>query len=228
MKITAAICMLMDHIGLMFFPQQIAWRMIGRLAMPIFAFGIGRGAYYTSSMKNYMKKMFIFAVISQLPFWWVEQLAFGGEFLSLSFNIGFTFLWALMIIACTQHSQKEKRSLRLIELLTIFGLLLSSDLLGFDYGSYGIMVVLMCYFVRVKWQDQDKTWLIVLGYTVITYLGFINHLSGFLLQEIGVIGLILTGSLQNISEKKMSRFFYIFYPVHLILLCVIKWGMIKL
>lgn len=219
MKTIAVICMLIDHIGFLFFPNQIEWRIIGRLAMPIFAFGIARGARYTSSMKHYMKKILLFALISQLPFWWMEQMVYGGPFLSLHFNIGFTFLAALGIINLFQEAERKKQSLGIGKLLGIGALLVSADLLQFDYGSYGILVVLLCYAVGCSKQGM---WMLWIGYTVLTYLSYLSNVSMFLLQEVGVLAFGIIFALQTISEKRIGRFFYIFYPVHMIVLCIIK------
>ena len=219
MKIIAVICMLIDHIGFLFFPDQIEWRMIGRLAMPIFAFGIARGAMYTSSMKRYMKKILMFALISQIPFWWMERTAYGGAFFSLHFNIGFTFLAALVIISLLKKAENEKKSLGIGKFFIIGMLLVSADLLQFDYGSYGILVVLLCYVVSYSKQSM---WVLWIGYTILTYLSYLSSMSMFLLQEVGVLAFGVIFALQGVSEKKMGRFFYIFYPVHMIVLCMIK------
>lgn len=219
MKIIAVICMLIDHIGFLFFPDQIEWRMIGRLAMPIFAFGIARGAMYTSSMKRYMKKILMFALISQIPFWWMERAAYGGAFFGLHFNIGFTFLAALIIISLLKKAENEKKSLGIGKFFIIGMLLVSADLLQFDYGSYGILVVLLCYVVSYSKQSM---WVLWIGYTILTYLSYLSSISMFLLQEVGVLAFGVIFALQGVSEKKMGRFFYIFYPVHMIVLCMIK------
>lgn len=219
MKTIAVICMLMDHIGFLFFPDQIQWRMVGRLAMPIFAFGIARGALYTSSMKRYMKKILMFALISQLPFWWMRQMTYGGAFFSLHFNIGFTFLAALIIINLIKRAQSKKKSLEIGEFFLIGILLISADLLQFDYGSYGVLVVLLCYMVACGKQHM---WMLWIGYTILTYLHYLSSMSMFLLQEIGILAFGVIFALQDVSEKRMGRFFYIFYPVHMIVLCMIK------
>ena len=53
LKILAAIFMVIDHVGLMFFPSMIIFRCIGRLSMPIFAFMISEGARYTRNKLKY-------------------------------------------------------------------------------------------------------------------------------------------------------------------------------
>ena len=40
LKFLGAFLMVIDHIGMLFFPSQQIWRIIGRLAMPLFAFAV--------------------------------------------------------------------------------------------------------------------------------------------------------------------------------------------
>ena len=54
LKIIALITMLIDHIGCIFFPNIIVFRVIGRLSYPIFAMFIAEGYYYTKSRKKYV------------------------------------------------------------------------------------------------------------------------------------------------------------------------------
>lgn len=49
LKIIACISMLIDHIGYVLFPDVTVLRLIGRIAMPIFAFFIGEGCLYTKT-----------------------------------------------------------------------------------------------------------------------------------------------------------------------------------
>lgn len=220
MKTIAVICMLIDHIGFLFFPAQMEWRIIGRLAMPIFAYSVARGARYTSSIKRYMKKMLLFAFISQLPFWWMEQIAFGGAFFSFRFNIGFTFLAALGVITLLQRIEDEKKQLGIWRLIGIGTLLVSADLLHFDYGSYGILIVILCYYAMGR--SNQRMWPLWIGYTILTYLNYNTNWQMFWLQEVGILGFCIVFALQSISEKRIGRFFYIFYPMHMIILCIIK------
>jgi len=53
LKIIAALAMLCDHVGLLFFPSQDIFRIIGRLAFPIFAFMIAEGCKYTRNKAKY-------------------------------------------------------------------------------------------------------------------------------------------------------------------------------
>ena len=61
----AALTMLIDHIGMVFFPSAIGFRAIGRLSFPLFAFGIAEGVRYTHCFWWYFGRILLTAVLSQ-------------------------------------------------------------------------------------------------------------------------------------------------------------------
>ena len=63
LHILAMLFMLCDHLWATLFPAQEWMTCVGRLAFPIFAFMIAEGCYYTSNVKKYMLRLFLFAII---------------------------------------------------------------------------------------------------------------------------------------------------------------------
>ena len=68
LKIIAIISMFIDHIGYAIFGKLSYFNYIGRLAFPIFAFQISEGYVHTKNLKRYFFRLFLFALISQVPF----------------------------------------------------------------------------------------------------------------------------------------------------------------
>ena len=64
-KLLACLTMLIDHAGKMLFPHIPEMRLIGRLAFPLFAYGIAVGAVYTRNPIVYLKRIVLLALISQ-------------------------------------------------------------------------------------------------------------------------------------------------------------------
>ena len=65
LKLLAAAFMLIDHVGVIFFPQNVTFRLIGRLAMPIFAFMVAEGCRYTHSKLRYLLILAGYLVLCQ-------------------------------------------------------------------------------------------------------------------------------------------------------------------
>lgn len=64
-KLLACTFMFIDHAGKMLFPQYPVMRIIGRLAFPMFAYGIAVGAVYTHNPVRYLTRIVALALVSQ-------------------------------------------------------------------------------------------------------------------------------------------------------------------
>ena len=88
LKLIAVAAMTVDHISAVFFPSEIWMRLIGRLTMPIMAFLISEGYHYTRSVRKYLFRLLIFAIVSQVPY----MLAFGINNLNVMFTLAISVL----------------------------------------------------------------------------------------------------------------------------------------
>ena len=68
LKIIALITMFIDHSGYVFMGSFSFCNFIGRIAFPIFAFQITEGYLHTKNLRKYFLRLFLFALISQIPF----------------------------------------------------------------------------------------------------------------------------------------------------------------
>ena len=133
LKLIAIATMAIDHIGMLFFPEQLLLRVIGRLSFPLFAFLVAEGFLKTSDARKYLFRLLTFAVISQLPYMLFIQAA-GVLYIRL--NIFFTLavgLFAFILL---------KRFSLWLSIPSLVGMLLVSYYLPFDYGPYGVLLIL--------------------------------------------------------------------------------------
>ena len=65
LRLIACVCMFIDHAGKMLFPQLTWMRMVGRLAFPLFAYGIAVGAAMTRHPRQYIARVAALALVSQ-------------------------------------------------------------------------------------------------------------------------------------------------------------------
>ncbi len=163
LKLIAMVTMLVDHIGYMFFPQYSIFRSVGRLAFPIFAYQLAVGYEKTSSLKNYAKRLFVFGLISQIPYSFFSP---GMEFEPFRLNIMFTLLLALGVVHlyCLSTARlkvyrdtKERKdlfygigALGMVCIILAAVELLNIALPDFslDYGFYGLLLVLAFHLYR--------------------------------------------------------------------------------
>ena len=151
LKIIALTCMIIDHMGVVFpefFPDY--FRVIGRLAFPVYVYLIAEGCRHTRSMPKYLLRLGIFALVSQIPF----DLAVHHKSLSeVSFitdtNVFYTlFLGVLSIYGYQKLKDMGMMKLlpRLIPLVAI-GL---AELLGTDYGGFGVLFIFLMFVIQGK------------------------------------------------------------------------------
>lgn len=214
LKILACIFMLISHIGQTNFIYLIGYpdyaypfMIIGRIAFPIFCFFIVQGFILTSNIGRYFLRLFIFALISEIPF----DLAFSGGINIYSQNVFFTlFLGGLCIYLL---SLIEKSSNRKLLKLFLYVLVLSffmflAKLLKTDYSYKGIVAIFLLYIGRNSKLFTSLS--ILVGFYFEAYLYGVVYLS---------IVLIL---LYNGKKGTMNKWlFYLFYPGHLLILYIL-------
>jgi len=209
LKWIAIITMTVDHVGVMLYPEFTVLRFIGRFSFPLFAYLLILGIENTRNIRYYFTRLFIFALISQVPFFLALDY---GPFDSL--NIFFTLSSGLLFIYFFKKSS-------VFVLVPVF----ASLVLPFDYGIYGIAVI-GCIFI-LKENTKFGVFSLVLLNTLFLVPWSIQFFS---ISAIPLILLHKNGSL-NITRETTEEFtiplwrkyfFYVYYPLHLTLLYIIK------
>ena len=216
LKLIAIISMLIDHVGGNLFPQSPAFRWIGRLAFPIFAYCLTVGLLYTRDIKKYILRLSVFALISQ-PFYIFATHPWDWQAEWMNLNIFFTLVVSLVAM-WGLHTQKW---------WLFVAMFLLASLVNFDYSSQGIILMLIFYFCRNKPAMGA-------GLYVLTWLPALW--SGYLEDPLSVVigghainwtvfGLLSVFPIlipTNTGVKIPQWFFYGFYPAHLAVIGVIR------
>ena len=84
LKILAMIAMTCDHIGVQLFPQTLWLRVLGRLAMPIYAYMIAEGCRHTRDRKKYFLRLFGMGVLCQAVYF----AAMGSLYMCILISLG--------------------------------------------------------------------------------------------------------------------------------------------
>lgn len=221
LKIIAALLMLIDHIGMTFFKDQFMLRIIGRLSMPLFAYCIAKGFYKTRSFKRYFMRMSAFAFISQIPYWMMMYAADQKSFRLMHFNIGFTFLGALITLYLYKEIKENTCPSKGINFLLIAGILVGSTLLRCDYGAYAILVVIVFYEFYILRENVVLTFfMLVVATGALIVMGRSNQ---FEIQLFALPAIVIILTVQDEPIKGLKYFFYVFYPLHMLILSMLKW-----
>lgn len=220
LKLVACITMFVDHLGLALFDNNRLMRIIGRIAMPIFAFQVGVGFSKTHSKWKYILRMFICFLISEVPF--LMLLSSGGIAISSRYgelslyylNICFTFLLALIALYFIELGKKNF----VFFICAIFAVL-PSFILHMDYGIYAIAIVIASYFLQ-NYKLAFSACFVVIS----AIYHFVNNspMQLFMLLALPFI-LLYNGK----KGKSLKYYFYVFYPLHMLLIALIKIYLLK-
>ncbi len=242
LKIIACITMLLDHIGAAW--GIAAFRYIGRISFPIFAFLIAVGYRHTKSLGKYMSRLAVFAVLSEIPF---DLLFYHRVVYMQKQNIYFTLLIGLCCIAAVDRL-KEKHIF-----LTLIPIALCCAIATFGYYDYGFIGVLTVLAFHLFYGDDRKNRILLTAAIIITscwcFISF--YTANYVLDRVGfdLRANSFTGPLFYTSPqpKQMCRIFalipiflysgkkgrqptskvggmlfkfgfYAFYPAHLLIL----------
>lgn len=213
LKLIAMITMTVDHIGMIFFPENMLWRLIGRLAFPVYAFMIAEGCRHTRSMGRYLLTLGSLAVAS--------QLVSGIVIRSLYMNVLVTFSFSVSLILLLKKAREKKSPLSWIAfIVAVIGAYGVGELLprvwkGFsvDYGFLGMVLPVVVYAM----PDLPRQ---LIGAGGCLALLSLDSWQG---QWFSLLALPLL-ALYNGQRGtwKLKWIFYFYYPVHLGLLWLLE------
>lgn len=223
LKLIAFVTMFIDHFGII---SGIKWmRVIGRLAMPIFAFLMGYGTRISKHDGSRVIKLLITAIVS-VP---LTMITFNKT----TFNIIVPFfLFAFAMYFLKRVQMEEKFWKHILEVLVILSISLISFYFNFDYGW---LIPILCY-ISYK---SDKLEVILFSYAALivfypyTVSGFAPRIytNCYGVAALPLILWFLTKK-DQIKGRKIYRskfvtwlsrnLFYVLYPLHVAILLLIK------
>lgn len=230
LHIMAMVLMFCDHLWATVVPGNDWLTDIGRLAFPIFAFMTVEGYFHTRNLKKYVLRLFVFALISEIPF----NLMLGSRiFYPIHQNVLWTFLLGIAMIRWNEKAKNApvwRRILRAASSVAV-GFLVGTVTMV-DYFGAGVLMVLTFYFLR------GRKWWQFAGQLIVLYYINTEILSGFsyqwelfgrtvwvVRQSFAVLALIpiwLYRGRQGHHSKAFRWLCYGFYPAHMLLLALIR------
>lgn len=212
LKLLALIAMTCDHVGYQLLPQYEFLRTIGRLAFPIFAYMIAEGAKYTKNRLRYFLQMFGCGLLCSIVYF----VAMG----SLYQCILITFSLSIVLIYALDHALKKCNAdawlLLALTFLSVFFVvealppLLPNTDYAVDYGIWGVLTPVFVFL------GSKKLLKLVLCAIPLAFLAVIypeHH------QWLSFAALLLLALYNGKRGKwKLKHLFYVYYPLHLVVI----------
>lgn len=241
-KIIAFISMTLDHAASTFITQSFlierlgmsltvssytlhVMHSLGRIAFPLYSFGIAQGCTYTKNRGKFLLRLLVFAILAEAPF----QLALGGLGmvrlrlwpLPMS-NVLFTLL--LGAVCCFIWDFFSKKKVAWVAVFPIIALVLLAEIHHTDYGGLGVLFVLLPYlFQQKKWKLTALSGMVLVLYLASPLIMRYTLHWSHLFCALGAVGILALYNGQKGRQNKFSQyFFYAYYPLHLLLFYVIN------
>lgn len=219
LKLIAACTMFIDHMGYTLFPGVMWLRCIGRVAFPIFCFLIAEGCVHTHDRKKYALRLFVFAVLSEIPFNLMTGWAVWNPY---DQNV----LWTLLLGAavCWSIDGVLKRRTAPAFVLTGAAMVAAFWLLEVfctDYGGWGMLLVAMFYGVRRAPYGQAAKMAAQAVGLAFFCIGVMGGVTIELWALTALVPIWLYNGQHGVSHKAVQYGFYAFYPLHILILSLI-------
>lgn len=225
-KILAALAMVIDHVGLLFFPFDPVFRMIGRLALPLFAYMIAEGCKYTKNKLKYLLLMAGMGTVCQIVYY-----LYNGSLdmcVLVTFSLSILIIYALQFVKKCTDNENGTLGMEILSAILLVGALAFAFAFcarfNVDYGFFGcllpVFIALGDTFAptmpekNVKAQSELITLLKLLLLAVGLWL--LAKDVDWDLQYYSFFALIILFFYnQKRGKWRMKYFFYLFYPLHL-------------
>ena len=231
LHILAMAAMLCDHLWGTVVPGNDWLTCVGRIAFPVFAFLLVEGYFHTSSLKKYMGRLLVFALLSEIPF----NLMVGSRvFYPVHQNVLWSFLLSLLLVLWNEKAKQSGKLWKRIAagILSVAAGAVLGLLTMVDYLHAGILTVLVFYFLRGKTWWKRLLQVLCLWYINVEILsgftyefqmfGMDIHLVRQALAMFALLPIWLYRGKQGHCSRAFRYVCYAFYPVHLLVLGLLK------
>ena len=243
LRAIALAAMICDHIGYTGLSSLWWLRLVGRIAFPLYAFLLVEGFYHARDVGRYALRLFVFALLSELPFNYMASL--GRSFQDASRqSVMVTLLLGLGLISlldlikrrfidaagasdgesAARAADYPRKALGLaLTAAATAAVCLLADWLHTDYKSWGILLI------AAMWLFRGRLWLIAASEAALfllimpAYTFYIPLFGGFnaVFYAFALLSLPFIALYNGKSGPKaawLQYLFYAAYPLHMLLL----------
>ena len=192
-------------IGWVYLGYQIMRKVLGRLAFPVFCFLLVEGFEKTRSRSRYALRMLLFALISEIPFdllFSLKPIDWKSQNVIFTLLLGFLTMWGMEWIEVKSRDLETQWGLQIL-LVMATGFL--AEKISCDYGASGILAIGLFFIFR-----KNRSLQLLLG------------CGSFFWEWPACFSCIPLSFYNGERGMKLKYVFYAFYPVHLLLLYLLR------
>lgn len=200
---------------------------IGRLAFPIFAFQIVQGYYHTKNLKKYYLRLFILALLTEIPF----SMMINYKIIDLSYQ---NVVWALLCGLFTIHildkiikSDRDKFLKIILQIAVILVAYYFGNLVHFDYDGGGILIILTFFYAKLCPKKIFKPIIQILALSFVFIIIYNDYTLKALAPLMSLPILWAYNGKLGYTSKIWRDFCYSFYPVHMVIIILIRYFMYR-
>lgn len=209
LKIIALVTMTIDHIGAQFFKDMPLFRAVGRMSFPIFAYMIAEGCRYTKNKRRYFLQIFLLGFACQVAYFFVKG--------SLYQCVPITFSLSILCIYAIQWAGKHENGwwLPALAVLLVWGVTdflpqaLPKTNFAVDYGFWGVLLP-----VCIACTNDRRIKLLLTAVCLAALSLSLDAIQWWCLCALPILALY-NGQR---GKYKMKSLFYIYYPLHLVVI----------
>lgn len=200
----AMLAMLLDHAGLVFAPDEPVWRIIGRIAFPLYCFGVSQSYRYTRNIKHYLIRLIVIALFAQVPY----MIVINGSAINV---VGTFFVCCLILLLIDRLANKWTA------VWIVLAGMIVLEVGSFEYGGYALLLMLVFRYLKSHW---------------IVFFHFVLNLNlmvtqGSMVQMFSIIPTLWIAYTPGIflffEKVKVPRWIWrSFYPAHLFVLVILR------
>lgn len=229
LRILAMVLMVLDHLWATVVPGNNWMTYVGRVAFPIFAFQAAEGYVHTSNFKKYAKRLLVFALISEIPF---DLFYIGAPVFPFHQNVMFTLLLGLLLIRQLDPARRGSGWKNRIRRVALVWLILLASVIAFpDYGMRGVLTV-AAFYVAGKLPGKCFWYLAALvGLNIVGFKGEMLLLPLFgrtvecpvqAFAVFAILPICLYNGRKGGGGKALQWGSYLFYPLHMLILYLVR------
>ena len=172
--------MIIDHIGDYFFPEDLWWRAIGRIATPIWFFLAG---YAHPNKARYTKTGYEIVIVAGLLV--VADFIFGRGIFPTNVLVSIIFCWIFVANVAARDRDFFSFAILLIAILMLYPIAAYM----FEYGSLALLIALSGFYYRKGRDALAITSMIIsaIAFIITQHFGFSFNYYQTIVMSIGVI-----------------------------------------